>query len=172
MTYLGHLKQKFKQNNVRIKVEFVNEEPLQLLHKLQSPNGDTSNYDEVWIVVDEDGKDLVLFIDHCRKLSSKKQAWYPVISRPSFEVWLIAHYEPIKNYASQNDAQKHLQQLLPHRKTEKTLPQNFPYESVSQAMLQCHLPNQTLTPLYSLPPLPGTAMPHLVEALQNLDVAK
>lgn len=170
MTYLAQLKQSSKLKNVRIKVEFVNEEPRQLLRKLQSPNGDVSDYDEVWIVVDEDGKDLTSFVKSCEKLSSKKQPWYPVISRPSFEIWIIAHYERIKNYANQHDAQKHLQQHAPKRKAEKALPQDFPYQAVSQAVMQCHLRGQSLAPIYSLPPLPGTAMPHLVQALKLLDV--
>lgn len=164
-TCLSALKRLPKQRDIRIKVEFIDEDPLQLLKKLQSPNGDTSFYTELWIVVDEDGKDVAAFLAECKRISTKNQPWYPVVSRPSFEVWLIAHYQAIRNYRNQHDASRHLSELIGSRKDSKTIPHDFPYDAINDAVTRCHPVGQSSSSPYALPPLPGSAMPHLIAAL-------
>lgn len=167
LTYLAEMKRRSRLQNAQIKIEFVNEEPEGIIRKLSRPNGDTSTYDEVWIVVDEDGTDRTKFLAGCNALCRKHQHWYAVLSRPCFEVWLIAHYEQIANYATQLDAQRHFKRLVPPGTPPKSIPSNFPYDAVEDAIKRCHLPGDELGARNSMPSTPGTAMPHLVRHLKT-----
>lgn len=166
LSYLKQIKQRANRPDASIKVEFVSGEPDSVLKKLKSPLGDTSGFDEVWLVVDEDGHDRTALLVACAKLCGKHQQWFAVISRPCFEVWLIAHYTNVRNYMDQGQAQKHFRQLIPKNVPAKQLPQDFPYDKVEQAIVQSHLANDSLEDLDKIPASPGTAMPHLVRALK------
>mgnify|MGYP002745248134 CR=1 FL=1 len=79
----------------------------------------TKNYDHVWLVVDQDdhsSKKMQSFIKDCQR---KKIT--AVVSVPCFEVWLNAHYERVRKYQNQKDAQRHYQRLtnLPDRAVKK-----------------------------------------------------
>lgn len=165
LSYLAELKRRAAQPGVRFKIEFVNGDPLHVLRKLRSPHGDSSAFDEVWIVVDEDGQDRSAFVGACRRACRKGQSWFAIVSRPCFEVWLIAHYEQVRRYAVQQDAQRHFRRLIPADTPAKLLPADFPYDEVGTAVGRCQLVGEVLGPLHSMPPVPGTAMPHLVRAL-------
>lgn len=167
-TYLSEMKSRSKLQNAKITIRYIGGAPLNLISKLTSPEGDTTAYSEVWIVVDEDGTDQTAFLEKCKKLYSETRQWYAVISRPCFEVWLIAHYEQIKNYATQDEAQRHLKKLYPRGTPDKSIPNNFPYSAVTEAIGRCQLRNEELGQVNSMPPMPGTAMPHLVTKLQML----
>ena len=145
VTEYMYLKELGKRAQLSIKVKMINGEPETLVRELQNPRGDTSGYSEVWIVVDA---------------SSTQQPWYGIVSRPCFEVWLIAHYEQVHRYSSQQDAQRHFQRIA--NTATKELPQDFPYNEAVAAIERCHLPGIDENPVNELPPSPGTAMPHLV----------
>lgn len=136
-----------------------------MLRKLQSPKGDTSGYDEVWLVVDEDGRDMARFVEACNKLNSKSQRWFPVVSRPCFEVWLIAHYEQVRRYQDQHDAQRHYRALIPPGTPKKLLPADFPFNAYGEASTACRLSDSTAEEANALPPSPGSGMHHLIRAL-------
>lgn len=167
MAYLAEMKKLYRPHNTTVKIEFIDHAPLPLVHKLQRPRGNTTGFDEVWLVVDEDGADLAPFLTACRKASNKTQRWYAMVSRPCFEVWLIAHYGPIRRYIHQKEAGNHFRQLIPSTTPRKALPSDFPFESVEEAVQRCHLPGDDLCQVNDLPPLPGTAMPHLVTRLME-----
>ncbi len=166
-SYLNGLKQQFHRPGLRIKIEYVPGEPDWMLRKLQSPKGDTGAYDEVWLVVDEDGKDRSEFVNACRRLSSRKQQWHAIVSRPCFEVWLVAHYEQLKPYSDQSAAQHHYSSVIPDGVDPKTLPHDFPWHSVEEASRRCTSTKADSLALNELPPSPGSAMPLLVEALRR-----
>lgn len=163
--YLKNLRREIDDPDINIKIEPINADPKELLKKLSSPIGDTSGYDEVWFVIDEDGVDRQDFLNQCKKHKAHNQQWIAIISRPCFEVWLIAHYEQVRNYANQQEAQRHYRQLIPATTGRKGLPPDFPYGEFDLATTQCQLPGTRLAGLNQLPPYPGTSMPHLIEAL-------
>lgn len=154
-----------KEHNLAVKVVFINGETDTLINKLSSPHGDTKSYDEVWLVVDEDGQERGRFLGSCTRQTTKAQSWFGIVSRPCFEVWLIAHYEQVRRYADQKDAQTHYRRLLPEGVGAKEVPPDFPYDAVGDAVRRSHLQDTPQPPLEELPPMPGTGMPHLVRRL-------
>lgn len=170
-TYLQEMKRRAlaapraRQENLAIKVFFANGEPDSVIRKLSSPQGDTRDYDEVWLVVDEDGMNREYFLQECGRKSTKKQTWTGVVSRPCFEVWLVAHYQQVRRYNNQRDAQRHFRQLVPTELGGKELPEDFPYGAVADAVARSHLPGERLPGAGKLPPSPGTAMPNLMARL-------
>lgn len=170
-TYLREIKQRAlaaarkRDERLSIRVEFVQGEPDSVIRKLSSPHGDTQSYDEVWLVVDEDGVDREDFLRDCVKAASKRQSWTGIVSRPCFEVWLIAHYEQVRRYGNQHDAQKHFRRLVPSHLGDKELPTDFPYDAIGEAIERSRLADEALGEPGSLPPSPGSAMPHLVMRL-------
>ncbi|WP_076466116.1 RloB family protein [Actinomyces mediterranea] len=164
-SYLRRLKPEARlRDDLAITIKTIHGDPKTVLSKLTSPHGDTSAYDEVWIVVDEDGADRSGFVAEYRR-RSRKGRWFAVVSRPCFEVWLIAHYEQVRNYQDQNDAQEHFRKLAPVRETDKHLPSDFPFEKHQFADRHCQLPGTSRVGAGELPPSPGTGMRHLVDRL-------
>jgi hypothetical protein len=159
------LTQKARDENLSIKIHFVNGEPGSVLRKLSSPHGDTREYDEVWIVVDEDGEDRESFLHRCREKSTRKRPWTGVVSRPCFEVRLTAHYEQVRRYSDQADAQRHFRSVTPPGIGDKELPEDFPYDAVSEAAGRSHLPDASLPEAGAMPPSPGSSMPLLLGRL-------
>src|SRR5699024_9967386 len=125
--------------NLAVKVITLNGETDTLIRKLSSPHGDTKNYEEVWLVVDEDGQERDPFLGNCRRQTTKAQRWFGIVSRPCFEVWLIAHYEQVRRYADQKDAQTHYRRLIPEGFGAKEIPSDFPYDAVGDAVPRSHL---------------------------------
>lgn len=166
-SYLNEIKRRANPKGVRVTVLFENGDPLSVLKKLTSPYGDTSAYDEIWIVVDEDSIDRTSFVAKCRSQATKRQKWFAIVSRPCFEVWLIAHYEQVRNYSTPADAQNHFASLVPKGTPKKVIPSDFPYDSFAAASGRCQLVNSAKSVLNALPSAPGTAMPHLVEAMHR-----
>ncbi|SHI99809.1 RloB-like protein [Tessaracoccus bendigoensis DSM 12906] len=169
MSYLSEVKSRARKDETTITVKFLNGSPDSILRKLSSPHGDVTDYDEVWIVVDEDGADRTQFLHQCAKKCRRNQTWQAVISRPCFEVWLIAHYTAVRNYVDQNEAQRHYRQLIGKNVPTKALPNTFPFDEAQQAVSRSHLPNDQLKGMEELPPSPGTAVPYLMRALRRVD---
>lgn len=164
-SYLDLLKREARaRDDLAVAVKTIPGDPKTVLKKLSSPHGDVSAYDEVWVVVDEDCADRSDFVAECSK-GTRKDRWFAVVSRPCFEVWLIAHYERVRNYQDQNEAQDHFEKLASMRKTKKHLPADFPFEKHQFADEHCQLVGTQRVGPGELPPSPGTGMGHLVKRL-------
>lgn len=149
-----------------VKVQAVDGEPERVLQKLTAPAGDTSSYDEVWIVVDADGKDRRGFVDQCLRSGAKGQKIRAVVSDPCFEVWLCAHYQRIGNVATQSQAQNQYAQVHGGDPKDKRLPVDFPFDNWKDAVGWCVLSNGRVPERDTdYPPCPGTMMPVLMKRL-------
>lgn len=72
--YLTQLKRLVDHRVLSVTIVPMNGEPETMMRRLRSPNGDTSAYDEVWLVVDEDGADRTGLLTQCASLS-KTSRW-------------------------------------------------------------------------------------------------
>ena len=164
--YLQQLCRRVDRDRVSAKVKVINGDPLTVIKELKGPRSDLSDYKEVWVVVDHDGQDRHDFLAACRRLSSKRTVVHGVVSVPCFEVWLNAHYAPVKNYQNQADAQTHYRELTGlSSKDAKMLPDDFPWGRGAQAAARCHLPTDSLPEADTQGPCPSTTMPHLLRSL-------
>ena len=170
--YLQQLCQRTDRSRISVKVKVIDGDPLTVIKELKGPRSDLSDYKEVWIVVDHDGRDRHDFLAACRRLSSRQTVIHGVVSVPCFEVWLNAHYASVKNYRNQADAQAHYLELTGlSKKHAKTLPDDFPWDRVSQAVIRCHLPTNSLPECDTQGTCPSTTMPHLLRSLGLLNDA-
>ena len=167
--YLQQLCRRVDRDRVSIRVKDIDGDPLTVIKELKRPRSDLSDYGEVWVVVDHDGRDRHDFLSACRRLSSRWTVVHGVVSVPCFEVWLNAHYAPVKNYQDQADAQMHYLELTGlSKKNAKILPDDFPWDSGVQAAARCHLPTDSLPEPDTQGPCPSTTMPHLLRSLDLL----
>ena len=140
-TYLGILKDRVPRDSVlSIRMScYDGKEPETILKNLLRPRTGLDEYDEVWIVVDHDGTDRQQFLTDCRKVRRSKV--FGVVSVPCFEVWLNAHYGPVRNYRNQEDAQRHYRELTGlSSQEEKSLPPSFPFDAFARACTSPRLP--------------------------------
>ena len=164
--YLQNLRRRVDRERVSVNVKVIKGDPLTVVRQLGGSHSDLSEYREVWVVVDHDGQDRHDFLAACRRLSSKRTVVHGVVSVPCFEVWLNAHYAPVKNYQNQADAQAHYRELTGlSSKDAKMLPDGFPWDRGSQAAARCHLPTESLPEPDTQGPCPSTTMPHLLRSL-------
>ena len=164
--YLRQLCRRVNHDGISAKVKVIKGDPLTVVKQLGGPRSDLSEYEEVWIVVDHDGRERHDFLRECRELSSRQTIVHGIVSVPCFEVWLNAHYAPVKNYQNQADAQAHYQELTGlSSKDAKMLPDGFPWDRGSQAAARCHLPMDGLPEPDTQGPCPSTTMPHLLRSL-------
>ena len=164
--YLQQLRRCVDRDRVSVNVKVIKGDPLTVVRQLGSSHSDLSEYEEVWIVVDHDGQDRHDFLAACRRLSSRQTVVHGVVSVPCFEVWLNAHYAPVKNYQNQADAQAHYRELTGlSSKDAKMLPDGFPWGRGAQAAARCHLPTDSLPETDTQGPCPSTTMPHLLRSL-------
>ena len=165
-TYLQQLCRRVDRDRVSAKVKVINGDPLTVVKELSGPRSDLSDYREVWIVVDHDGRERHDFLKECRELSSRQTDVHGIVSVPCFEVWLNAHYAHVKNYRNQVDAQAHYRELTGlSSKDAKMLPDDFPWDRGAQAAARCHLPTDSLPETDTQGPCPSTTMPHLLRSL-------
>ena len=148
-------------------VKDISGDPLRVLSKVP-----TKNYDQVWLVVDRDDhspEKMQGFIKDCQSRNITA-----VVSVPCFEVWLNAHYERVRKYQNQKDAQRYYRQLSGVlEKDEKTIPQNFPYDNYEQACANAHLAGKYENPRPNvLAKSPATPMPFLLSALGLIEESK
>ena len=164
--YLQNLRRRVDRERVSVNVKVIKGDPLTVVRQLGGSHSDLSEYREVWVVVDHDGQDRHDFLAACRRLSSKRTVVHGVVSVPCFEVWLNAHYAPVKNYQNQADAQAHYRELTGlSSKDAKMLPDDFPWGRGAQAAARCHLPTDSLPEADTQGPCPSTTMPHLLRSL-------
>ena len=166
-SYLLEIKRRASADlsGLAITVQFLNGSPRSVVSQLQRPKSDVGAYAEVWIVVDEDGEDLKELVSAVERLSTRRQSWHLIVSRPCFEVWLTAHVEPVRKYATQKEAQEHFLSTAGDRRMPKVLPERFPFDRIDEASIRSRLAGVDLPPLGELPPSPGSAMVHLLRRL-------
>ena len=169
--YLEWLRDKVNgpREKYSVTVEAISGDPTWILQKVI---GRTSkNYDQVWLVVDQDdhsSKKMQSFIKDCQR---KKIT--VVVNAPCFEVWLNAHYERVRKYQNQKDAQQHYHQLSGVlEKDEKTIPQDFPFEEYEKACGNAHLTGNYNPMPNVLAKSPATPMPFLLSALGLIEESK
>ena len=164
--YLSQLCRRVDHGRISAKVKVIEGDPLTVIKELSGPRSDLSDYREVWIVVDHDGRERHDFLKECRELSSRQTDVHGIVSVPCFEVWLNAHYAHVKNYRNQADAQAHYLELTGlSKKNAKTLPDDFPWDEAVQAVARCHLSTDNLPELGTQGACPSTTMPHLLRGL-------
>ena len=164
--YLQQLCRRVDRDRVLAKVKVINGDPLTVVKELSGPRSDLSDYREVWIVVDHDGRERHDFLRECRELSSRQTIVHGIVSVPCFEVWLNAHDAHVKNYRNQADTQAHYLELTGlSKKNAKTLPDDFPWNEAVQAVARCHLSTDNLPELGTQGACPSTTMPHLLRGL-------
>ena len=169
LRYLEWLRDKVNgpHEKYSVTVKDIPGDPLRVLSKVP-----TKNYDQVWLVVDQDdhsSKKMQSFIKDCQRENIAA-----VVSVPCFEVWLNAYYARVKNYQDQKEAQRHYRQLSGvSEKDEKTIPQNFPYDNYEQACANAHLAGKYKNPRPNvLAKSPATPMPFLLFALGLIEESK
>jgi len=169
--YLEWLRDKVNgpREKYSVTVEAISGDPTWILQKVI---GRTSkNYDQVWLVVDQDdhsSKKMQSFIKDCQR---KKIT--VVVNAPCFEVWLNAHYERVRKYQNQKDAQRHYHQLSGvSEKDEKTIPQDFPFEEYEKACGNAHLTGNYNPMPNELAESPATPMPFLLSAFGLIEESK
>ena len=164
--YLSQLCRRVGHGRISAQVKVIEGDPLTVVKELSGPRSDLSEYEEVWVVVDHDGRERHDFLKECRKLSSRQTVVHGVVSVPCFEVWLNAHYAHVKNYRNQADAQAHYLELTGlSKKNAKMLSDDFPWDRGGQAAARCHLPTDNLPEPDTQGPCPSTTMPHLLRSL-------
>lgn len=173
--YLTRIDKSIDQQHVSTKVHATGGEPGTILSRIRTTHGKAisiDDYDKVWIVIDQDGKDRGEFIQECRSLSKRKKVEiYVVISNPCFEVWLNAHYGNLKNYADQKEAQRHYLGLTGLSKgRQKEIPKNFPWDNAQEAAHRCFLPPGKIPEVNTQGPCPSTSMPHLLKRLGFIEL--
>ena len=170
LSYLEWLRDKVNgpHEKYSVTVKDIPGDPSRVLSKVP-----TKNYDHVWLVVDQDdhsSKKMQSFIKDCQR---KKIT--VVVNAPCFEVWLNAHYERVRKYQNQKDAQRHYHQLSGvSEKDEKTIPQDFPFEEYEKACGNAHLTGNYNPMPNELAESPATPMPYLLQAVELIghNVAK
>lgn len=161
-TYLDGLKQRVDRS-IAVTTRFINGVPSTVVKEVGGARSDIRDFDEVWIVVDQDGTDRHDFLARCRGLSTGRTAVHGVVSVPCFEVWLNAHYGPVRNYQDQAEAQRHYRELTGEQ--GKVIPKDFPWCAMSEAAGRCFLRNERLPDIDTQGPCPSTKMPHLLISL-------
>lgn len=162
--YFERLKKFMANEGVSLTVKFNNRDANGLLEVIR--RGDYSNYSSVWIVVDHDGTDRSDFLTACAQKKRGMPPVFGVVSRPCFEVWLVAHYERVKKYGSQRDVQRHYLSISRlSDNCRKCIPDDFPFGSTGVAVEQCLLVGERQPDLNEQGPSPSTGMPHLVREL-------
>ena len=169
--YLEWLRDKVNgpREKYSVTVEAISGDPTWILQKVI---GRTSkNYDQVWLVVDQDDHTREKLREFIKSCTDEDIA--AVVNAPCFEVWLNAHYERVRKYQNQKDAQRHYHQLSGvSEKDEKTIPQDFPFEEYEKACGNAHLTGNYNPMPNELAESPATPMPFLLSALGLIEESK
>jgi hypothetical protein len=165
--YLDELKRfANRDKSLSVTVKPIARDPLGVLKKLASPQGDLSAFDEVWIIVDHDGTDRTDFLKRCHQLSTRTTQVNGIVSVPCFEVWLLAHYKQVGFYPDQEAAKRELAAETHRHRDTKELPSDFPWENLAEACERCCLVNEALPGLNEQGNSTSTGMPHLIYSLK------
>jgi len=103
--YLSQLCRRVGHGRISAQVKVIEGDPLTVVKELSGPRSDLSDYREVWIVVDHDGRERHDFLKECRELSSRQTIVHGIVSVPCFEVWLLWHFEDWTREGSSSEIQ-------------------------------------------------------------------
>ena len=117
LRYLEWLRDKVNgpHEKYSVTVKDIPGDPLRVLSKVP-----TKNYDQVWLVVDQDdhsSKKMQSFIKDCQRENIAA-----VVSVPCFEVWLNAHYARVKTTKTRR---KHNGTIVSYRESRRKMRKLF-----------------------------------------------
>lgn len=183
LQYLSFLKDAVHQRHGKkysVTVRLIEGDPSRVLGKLTNPQGDASDYDQVWLVVDKDDFTLEKFLAKCREedVARKKQndrnkkkgqnqagadrLFRAVVSNPCFEVWLVAYYGKIQRYQHQEEAKRHYARSAGLAKGAKDLPDSIQVNNLATQSDNAKLPGSQHIELNAEGESPGTAVPNML----------
>lgn len=184
--YLKRLKGVIEQmhpGKYSITVIFKDGNPVTLLGKLMSPQGDASVYDQVWLFVDKDDNTSSLdrFLVDCREEDRKREhqnarsrkrgkigpgqerVFKAVVSNPCFEVWLVAYFARVRRYQNQDQAQRHYESLAGLPKDTKDLPDSIRTDRLGAQCDNAKLVGADHIELNAEGASPGTGIPNFLK---------
>ena len=167
--YFALLKRRLRLSSLTIKVESQSPENLIKQTKTTISRDKDAPFSAVYYVVDVDDTSDEQFrqaFKTAKDATNRKTEYHFVVSHESFEAWLLAHFEDIRNKnISRTTMGKRLQgRKMLNGSSEKNVSNNFPVEDYEQAIGQvthCAFDevNRETT---------STAMPHLITELIKL----
>ena len=164
--YFEHLKRHLRLSSLTIKVESQSPENLIDRTKTTISRDKDAPFSAIYYVVDVDDTSDEQFrqaFKAAKNATNRKTEYHFVVSHESFEAWLLAHFEDIRN---KNIPRKTMGEKLQggERLNGKRVSDNFPVEDYEQAVgrvTHCAFDevNRETT---------STAMPHLITELIKL----
>ena len=167
--YFELLKSRLKLQSLTIRTKSKSPENLIKQTKTTISREDDAPFSAIYYVVDVDETSDEQFrqaFKAAKDATNRKTEYHFVVSHESFEAWLLAHFEDIRN---KNIPRKTMGEKLQGRKmlngpSEKNVSDNFPVEDYEQAVgrvTHCAFDevNRETT---------STAMPHLITELIKL----
>lgn len=115
--YFGLLKQQCNDVSILLHTSTTRTDPRQILGRAKRyiKKNPLGKNEEIWIVVDVDKREKDTFISLFEWDNESKKHGV-AISNPSFEYWLLLHYDPGDCIQSLNDCINRLRQYLPNYK--------------------------------------------------------
>ena len=167
--YFEHLKRHLRLSSLTIKVESQSPENLIDRTKTTISRDKDAPFSAIYYVVDVDDTSDEQFrqaFKAAKNATNRKTEYHFVVSHESFEAWLLAHFEDIRNKnISRTTMGKKLRDLkMLNGPNKKNVSDNFPVEDYEQAVgrvTHCAFDevNRETT---------STAMPHLITELIKL----
>ena len=167
--YFEHLKRRLRLSSLTIKVESQSPENLIDRTKTTISRDKDAPFSAIYYVVDVDDTSDEQFREAfkaAKDATNRKTEYHFVVSHESFEAWLLAHFEDIRNKnIPRTTMGKKLRDLkMLDGPNEKNVSDNFPVEDYEQAagrVTHCAFDevNRETT---------STAMPHLITELIKL----
>lgn len=134
-------------------------EPDRVMRTAQARSKD-ADFDEVWLLLDVD--------EHARLLPVVEQArrlgFFAAVSNPCFEVWVVWHFEDVRQEADRGDVQR----TARGHGVDKSLPANFPYDLRVEAVNRA---DRRFVGINCVGPNPSTGFPRLLDRICGTDSA-
>lgn len=114
---------KCKKSLFKVHIKIQNKDPFALV---QYASDFLENANQVWCVFDVDQTYESGRLEEALQLA-KKTNIHCAVSNISFEVWLVSHYEPLKDYKTESQLEDKLKELLkkPYLKNDEQLIKSF-----------------------------------------------
>ena len=167
--YFALLKRRLRLSSLTIKVESQSPENLIKQTKTTISRDKNAPFSAIYYVVDVDetsDKQFNQAFKAAKDATNRKTEYHFVVSHESFEAWLLAHFEDIrnKNYSRKTMGEKLQGREMLNGPSGKNVSDNFPVEDYKQAVgrvTHCDFDevNRETT---------STAMPHLITELIKL----
>lgn len=162
VTYIQGLVQHLDATGAKVhatKTRGIGKDPLYVLREAASiQENDQDGFDSTWVLVDVDDHTT---LEDCLS-EAKKSDIKVVISNPSFEIWLLWHFED----CNKNCNNKYLERRLRDLGHEgKTVTHKFPFEEYESAIVRANSTGKKV--FYNKKGKnPSSAMPFLIENLK------